>query len=816
MDAAGKTISTTDNGGQLNYSYDSWGNQRNVAFGSYNLVKTTYDLYGRANVTTNINAGSTTDEYNAYGELASTKNALGHTTTMVYDGLGRTITRTGAEGITSYTYFNEAGTGYSNNEPVSVTSFNGTNETYTYDNLRRVKTSSRIIDGVTYTYQYEYDAYGNQSKITYPSGIVVDLVYDKNGHVTSVTNGQFGTLFTGQSMNSLGIYTGYTLGNGKVTTLTYDIPTKLPKRFYTPGVMDMNWVFDASTGNISSRKDALLNLTEAFTYDNLNRLLTTKVNNVQQIATTYDNSGGLSMGNIKTKTDAGNYVYNDQKIHALAYVTNPAGAQTPPSVIPVAQQDLTYTQYLKTSTVSENNNLLTFTYGADYQRAKSEMKVGSVLGERRIYFDLYEKRIDPNGDVEEIHYIPGGNDYFATIVRKNGTSKVCYLYPDFQGSILAATDNTGVVVAQQNFDAWGRRRNPANWQYAGVPTVPTWLIRGYTGQEHHNAFGLINLNGRMYDPLVGRMMSPDKYVPLPWNTQGYNGYAYGNNNPLVYIDKDGDIWHIVIGAAVGGLVNLGVKAFQGKINSWGDGFAAFGIGAVAGAVGAGTGGAAFAAMGGAAGGAGGFAAGAVGGAVGTALSSPIQSLGNAAYFGDPMMTGKEWLTGIGIGALTGGAINGTIAGFNGRNFWNGNLPKIDIQPVPIVAPSPLSSPSEQGRVALNGPGNSSATSQINTVKSIDYKAVYEKLASHAFSKDHLSKGIMNLGSGSRLGIMDVAVKVIETNRILLVEGSNEIIVNGGQFTVRCFAQNGQVVGANIFMGTSPRSLGNVINFYTRW
>ncbi len=690
-DAAGRTISTTDNGGQLNFLYDSWGNQRNVSYGSYNLVTNTYDIYGRLATSVDKNAGTTSYEYNAYGELFKSQDALGNLSTMVYDALGRLVTRTAPEGTTSYTYFNESGTGYSNNNLTSITSFNGTNETYTYDNLRRIKTHAKIIDGTTQSYQFEYDAYGNQSKITYPSGTAVDFVYDKNGHLTNVTNSQFGTLFTAQAMNSLGVYTSYTLGNTKSSTLTYDVDKKHPKRYNTPGVMDMNWVFDAASGNLSSRKDALLNLTETFTYDNLDRLLTTKLNNVQQQVLTYDNSGGLSMGNIKTKTDAGNYVYNDQKIHALAYVTNPTGAQTPPSVIPTLQQDVTYTQFGKTNTVTENNNVMTLTYDASYDRVKSEMKVGGALGERRTYFGIYEKRLDPNGDIEEVHYVPGGNDYCAAIVRKNGSSKIYYLYTDFQGSILAATDNTGIVVARQNFDAWGRRRNPSTWLYSSVPAVPTWLMRGYTGQEHLNSFGLINLNGRMYDPVLGRMLSPDPHIIGKFSSQGYNRYQYALNNPLVFVDKDGEFpWHIVIGAAIGGVVNV-VTHWDKIGGSWEKGLAAFGVGAAAGAVAAVTGQYTVVALGGTAAAsssvAAGIAYGGISGAAGAGAGSIIQGTGNAILFQEPYTLNK-FVSDTKMGFFGGSVLGGASSKLNGAPWINTNGGnKVDVLYYEMVFPN---------------------------------------------------------------------------------------------------------------------------------
>lgn len=93
--------------------------------------------------------------------------------------------------------------------------------------------------------------------------------------------------------------------------------------------------------------------------------------------------------------------------------------------------------------------------------------------------------------------------------------------------------------------------------------------------------------------------------------------------------------------------------------------AAFGIGAGAGALGAATGGAAFGMLGGAASGAG-------GGIVGSAVAMPVQSLGNAAYFNTPFLTWESYLKRVAIGGILGGAINGGIAAFNGRNFWTGN------------------------------------------------------------------------------------------------------------------------------------------------
>jgi len=75
-----------------------------------------------------------------------------------------------------------------------------------------------------------------------------------------------------------------------------------------------------------------------------------------------------------------------------------------------------------------------------------------------------------------------------------------------------------------SYDAWGRRRNPANWADFNVKT-PRLIRQGYTGHEMLDAFGLINMNGRMYDPVIGRILSPDPFVSSPSYTQSYNRYS---------------------------------------------------------------------------------------------------------------------------------------------------------------------------------------------------------------------------------------------------------------------------------------------------
>ena len=63
--------------------------------------------------------------------------------------------------------------------------------------------------------------------------------------------------------------------------------------------------------------------------------------------------------------------------------------------------------------------------------------------------------------------------------------------------------------------------------------------RGYTGHEHLDDIGIIHMNGRIYDPRLGRMLSPDPVTQAPENGQNYNRYTYAYNNPLKFTDPSG-------------------------------------------------------------------------------------------------------------------------------------------------------------------------------------------------------------------------------------------------------------------------------------
>ncbi len=123
----------------------------------------------------------------------------------------------------------------------------------------------------------------------------------------------------------------------------------------------------------------------------------------------------------------------------------------------------------------------------------------------------------------------------------------------------------GNKLQEINFDAWGNRRDPNTWRaFASTPPEPLF-DRGFTGHEHLYGFQLINMNGRMYDPVVSRMLSPDNFVQAPDFSQSFNRYSYAWNNPLVLTDPSGEIVGFLIAGAIIGAYIGGAYA-EGDLN----------------------------------------------------------------------------------------------------------------------------------------------------------------------------------------------------------------------------------------------------------
>ena len=307
----------------------------------------------------------------------------------------------------------------------------------------------------------------------------------------------------------------------------------MPQSYSWNGVQELDYDFELETGNLLSRTDVLKNLSESFTYDDLNRLTASDGNTY----TYFDN------GNIKTKSDVSNsiYQYDPVKSNALVQLNN-----TKMAISGLQEQNATYNSAQDLVSLSENGYGLNFRFDANNQRSQSKLTHNNNLVQTKTYLSNMEV-IERDGSAQNVHYISGGDGLAAVYVEENGIGNYYFVGTDYLGSILTLADKNGNIVQEQSFGAWGRYRNTEDWSYDNVnpPTLDidgdfSWL-RGYTGHEYLPQFSLIHMNGRLYDPLLGRMLSPDNFVQNSFGTQAFNRYSYVHNNPLKYTDPSGEL-----------------------------------------------------------------------------------------------------------------------------------------------------------------------------------------------------------------------------------------------------------------------------------
>lgn len=115
------------------------------------------------------------------------------------------------------------------------------------------------------------------------------------------------------------------------------------------------------------------------------------------------------------------------------------------------------------------------------------------------------------------------------ITRKDNVSQTLFFHPDHLGSPETISDGNGGAF-HERFEPFG----------APIGTPNPELTRiGFTGHDHDNDLGLIDMKGRVCDPLAGRFITPDPVTQAPYWTQGLNRYSYVFNDPINNTDPSG-------------------------------------------------------------------------------------------------------------------------------------------------------------------------------------------------------------------------------------------------------------------------------------
>jgi RHS repeat-associated protein len=139
------------------------------------------------------------------------------------------------------------------------------------------------------------------------------------------------------------------------------------------------------------------------------------------------------------------------------------------------------------------------------------------------------------------HLIASPEGLVAVVTHKSADTvatapTIRHWHRDHLGSIVAITKEDGTLAQAFKYDPWGTRTQSTN------PAGEATEERGYTTHETLAEIGLVHMNGRLYDPTIGRFLSADPIIQDATQSTSLNRYAYVLNNPMSYTDPSGFSW----------------------------------------------------------------------------------------------------------------------------------------------------------------------------------------------------------------------------------------------------------------------------------
>ena len=291
---------------------------------------------------------------------------------------------------------------------------------------------------------------------------------------------------------------------------------------------------------------------KAYTYDALNRIISEKdIDKEQEICYTYDNNG-----NILTKSVNGvvtSYAYEEGTDRLTSYGAETIGYDGMGNPKSYRGSELTWEKGRRLTSIKEGPEEVTFGYDVFGQRNKK-----TAGGETTNYIYENGKLLRQITGSEVMTFIYGSE---GIIGFKLGTSRYLYRKNVF-GDVEEIYDESGTLVGKYSYTAFGECEIETDAN--GIATKNPFRYRGY---YYDAETGLYYLKTRYYDPETGRFITIDDISYLaPDTINGLNLYAYCGNNPILYVDYNGNfpvpIWLIIMGFAKDIFMGTGVGLLE--------------------------------------------------------------------------------------------------------------------------------------------------------------------------------------------------------------------------------------------------------------
>lgn len=494
-------------------------------------------------------SGLETLDYNAFGEPWRVVTEAG-SSSIVRDDLGRTLHRYDSDGSNAHFSWDVSP---ECSAPIGslcrTSSSDGAEREFRYDALGRVEESAMSIDGYTLRGGYRYDAFGRVARVWHEGGPTVQNEYDAVGALSRVSVMQGPELWRATERDVGGTITGSVFGNGAKLSrtvidglfreMTLDAPNMTPA---FPGAETSSVTIDSASvvydvaGRLESREVPHLGLLEVFAYEGDQLVGASTEHDGESLGSwsqTY-----FPTGAVETRSDLGEFEYGDAA-HPLGvtqagdvgYSYGPHGRQEER-----AGDVFSWNVRGRLRTVTGDSSV---SYAYDAQDARVR-KVESVDGvDETTYYGAGEELEFSADAATRTIYVGGAEGPVAALRSADGfgSYEVLYMHNNELGSSSVVTNAAGEVVQRQDFDAFGRSRGPL-WN-GKLTELSADLDVGFTGHRVEEAYGLIDMGGRHYDPHIARFASPDPVTADPLRAVGYDPFAYVLNRPLRFTDPTG-------------------------------------------------------------------------------------------------------------------------------------------------------------------------------------------------------------------------------------------------------------------------------------
>jgi RHS repeat-associated protein len=522
------------------YSYDVLNNLTQTNQGGQTRTFD-YDAKSRLTKEKTPEAGEITYDYWDFDAVRTRRDARGVITTYTYGDLNlltevkySNVTGVAPTATVSIDYYRDDSPGKGRIK--TVTDGAGT-ESYGYDSLGRLQSCTRVIDGIRYVKQYEYNAANQMTMMTYPSGKKVNVGRDDRGRLAALQRVDVSgapAYLSGINYRVDGLVSGQTLGDGTTESFEYsDDRLQLTSQKVMKGgstLLDLSYGYGALAGQMGNGSTAgnsgqLVSVTgtingqnrnQAFTYDNVGRLVTATGWGAWARRFDYDRygnrtavwdavSGGNPLQNTVIGQSRGMTTNRIASVNGTAFEYDASG-----NVTREGAKEYTYDAEGRLVTVSVSG-IVSESYGYDAMNHRVKKVVGGVV----------------------THYVWEGDQVIAEYELGGGGSQAAgtrYYHQDRLSTRLI-TDKDGNVKGTTDHLPFGEEIGGSG---EGEKHKFTTYERDGTGLDYavnrHYASQLGRFN--QVDPLGMRAASPV-------DPQSLNLYSYVQNDPVNYTDLSG-------------------------------------------------------------------------------------------------------------------------------------------------------------------------------------------------------------------------------------------------------------------------------------